>query len=129
MGITLVERVRWQTAQDARQQARIGVGAQLEKEDNAMSSEPLKGKFQGNTGPSNGGLKRRDLLLGSSTLLAASSLPVTGLVNPAQAQQANKPNIVIIWGDDIGLSRYQRLLARLDGLQDAQHRPHRALKA
>jgi arylsulfatase len=59
----------------------------------------------------NGGLKRRDLLLGSSTLLAASALPSAGLVSPAQAQQGNKPNILVIFGDDIGywnISAYSR---------------------
>jgi arylsulfatase A-like enzyme len=60
--------------------------------------------------PKNGGLKRRELLLGSSTLLAASSLLATGRQGTAQAQQApaapggQRPNIVIIWGDDIGIT-------------------------
>jgi arylsulfatase A-like enzyme len=58
----------------------------------------------------NGSLKRRELLLGSSTLLAASSLLATGRQGTAQAQQApaapggQRPNIVIIWGDDIGIA-------------------------
>ena len=43
--------------------------------------------------------------------MAASALSASGLVNPAQAQQpspaalgSRRPNIVIIWGDDIGIS-------------------------
>ena len=67
--------------------------------------------FQTGTPRNNDGLKRRDLLLGSSTLLAATTLLVTGKQNAAQAQQpaplpsaGQRPNIVIIWGDDIGLT-------------------------
>jgi hypothetical protein len=56
------------------------------------------------------GLKRRDLLLGGTSLAAASSLPATGLTRSAQAQPAptpapsggRKPNILVIMGDDIG---------------------------
>src|SRR5215468_7509450 len=60
----------------------------------------------------NGGLKRRDLLLSGSSLVAASALSSFGLTTPAQAQQqttgpapapaSQRPNIVFIMGDDIG---------------------------
>ena len=55
-----------------------------------------------------GGLKRRDLLLSGSSLVAASALSAVGLTNPAEAQQpapaaGQKPNIVVIMGDDIGM--------------------------
>ena len=56
------------------------------------------------------GIKRRDLLLSGSSLVAASVLPAAGVTTAAQAQQpqaatgGQRPNIVIIWGDDIGLS-------------------------
>jgi arylsulfatase len=75
-----------------------------------MTDDRLKGNAGDGT-PRNGGLKRRDILLGSSTLLAASALPTSGVVNPAQAQQANKPNILVIMADDIGywnISAYNR---------------------
>jgi arylsulfatase A-like enzyme len=55
------------------------------------------------------GLKRRDLLLSGSSLLAASGLAQTGLTRSAQAQQPAsgqpvgwRPNILVIFGDDIG---------------------------
>src|SRR5262245_13347452 len=54
------------------------------------------------------GLKRRDLLLSGSSVLAASALSASGLSSSAQSQQATtqasgeQPNIVFIMGDDIG---------------------------
>src|SRR5262245_65439776 len=65
-------------------------------------SKPLDG------GSSNGnGLKRRDLLLSGSSMLAASALSGSGLTTSAHAQQTpaisgQRPNIVFIMGDDIG---------------------------
>src|SRR6202521_5140378 len=64
-----------------------------------------------NTGPTSAGLKRRDLLLSGSSLVAASALSAFGLTSPAQAQQpatpsapaGQRPNIVVIMGDDIGI--------------------------
>src|SRR5262245_18575376 len=60
----------------------------------------------------NAGLKRRDLLLSGSSLVAASALSAVGLTTSAQAQQqptgpaptpaGQRPNIVFIMGDDIG---------------------------
>src|SRR4051812_10125713 len=61
---------------------------------------------------SGGGMKRRDLLLSGSSLVAASALSAVGLTTTAQAQQpttapapaaaGQRPNIVFIMGDDIG---------------------------
>src|SRR3979411_3287148 len=61
---------------------------------------------------SGGGMKRRDLLLSGSSLVAATALSAVGLTSPAQAQQpttapapaaaGQRPNIVFIMGDDIG---------------------------
>ena len=38
---------------------------------------------------------------------------------------AKKPNILIIWGDDIGYWNISAYNHGHDGLQDAEHRPHR----
>ena len=58
--------------------------------------------------PSGEGLKRRDLLLSGSSLVAASALLGAGLPiatpRPALAQSTGKqPDIVVIMGDDIGI--------------------------
>ncbi len=78
--------------------------------------------------PQSGGLKRRDLLLSGSSLAALSALSAVGLTGSAQAQQpprppqpipaqpaqaqaqqpapapsGQRPNIVVIMGDDIGI--------------------------
>jgi len=53
-------------------------------------------------------LKRRDLLLSGSSLMVASALSATSLPATARAQQAaptgRKPNILVIFGDDVGIS-------------------------
>jgi arylsulfatase len=57
------------------------------------------------------GLKRRDLLLSGSSLLAASAVAAAGYTGTADAQQSGQPaavragkqpNIVVIMGDDVG---------------------------
>jgi arylsulfatase A-like enzyme len=64
-----------------------------------MSSDGRNGK----------GLKRRDMLLSGTSLIAASAIVQTGLTSSAPAQQpapaqptGNRPNILFIMGDDIG---------------------------
>ncbi|MFZ2069630.1 MAG: arylsulfatase [Xanthobacteraceae bacterium] len=62
--------------------------------------------------PNSEGLKRRDVLLSGSSLVAASTLLGVGLATPSQAQptpqptptlaSGSKPNILVIFGDDIG---------------------------
>ena len=56
------------------------------------------------------GLKRRDLLLSGTSLVAASALSGVGIATSAQAQQpastpstGKPPNIVVVMGDDIGM--------------------------
>jgi arylsulfatase len=57
-------------------------------------------------------LNRRDVLLAGSSFVAAAALEPTGLIRSAQAQQgsvqlaqaATRPNILVIMGDDIGLT-------------------------
>src|SRR5229473_6141185 len=74
-----------------------------------MSSGKIPEKSETSTRPTSSGLKRRDLLLSGSSLVAASALSAVGLTSPAQAQQpatapaGQKPNIVVIMGDDIGI--------------------------
>ena len=81
--------------------------------------------------PKSRALNRRNMLLGGTTLAAASAIAAGEPVQLAQAQaqpaaaSGQKPNIVVIWGDDIGSHQSQRLLARPDGLPHAEHRPHR----
>jgi arylsulfatase A-like enzyme len=59
--------------------------------------------------PNSEGLKRRDLLLSGTSLVAASALTGAGFATSAQAQQLTRtppggqqPNIIVIMGDDIG---------------------------
>jgi arylsulfatase A-like enzyme len=85
-----------------------------------MNEDQMDGKSNDGATSNRGGLKRRDLLLRSSTLLAATALSATtGLAKPAQAQQPapapssarDRPNILIIMTDDVGVwnvSAYHR---------------------
>jgi arylsulfatase len=79
-----------------------------QEEDDVMSKDNLA-QFETNSEPTSPGLKRRDLLLSGSSLVAASALSAVGLTSPAYAQQpaapataGQKPNIVVVMGDDIG---------------------------
>ena len=74
-----------------------------------MSDDAANGISTDGVAPGGGGLKRRDLLLGSTTLLAASSLTARQdlkmLLRPATAPASpgsRRPNILVIFGDDIG---------------------------
>jgi arylsulfatase len=76
-----------------------------------LSTDQIRGKSDKSITQKSEGLKRRDLLLSGTSLFAASALTGAGFATPAQAQQpaqtppsGKRPNIVIIWGDDIGLS-------------------------
>ena len=76
-----------------------------------MRNDRIPEKPDLSTGPDGGGLKRRELLLSGSSLVAASALSAVGLTSPVQAQQpatapapaGQRPNIVVIMGDDIGM--------------------------
>ena len=76
-----------------------------------MRNDRIPEKPELSTGPNGGGLKRRELLLSGSSLVAASALSAVGLTSPAQAQQpatapapaGQRPNIVVVMGDDIGM--------------------------
>ena len=76
---------------------------------------------------------RRSMLLAGSTLAAASAIGTNSPVQAAQAQAqprqqaaaaGKKPNILVIFGDDIGITNLSAY-ARADGLRDAEHRPDR----
>src|SRR5256886_11405431 len=76
-----------------------------------MSNDKISEKPESSTAPTGVGLKRRDLLLSGSSLVAASAISAIGLTSSAQAQQptpapataGQRPNIVVIMGDDIGM--------------------------
>jgi arylsulfatase A-like enzyme len=76
-----------------------------------MSKDSTRGNSKDDVAPNGEGLKRRDVLLRSTSLFAASALLGGGFATAVQAQQptrtpptGQRPNIVIIWGDDIGLT-------------------------
>jgi arylsulfatase len=71
-----------------------------------------------------GDLSRRNVLLASTTLAAASVLGTAATVQTAQAQQpagtatgGKKPNILVIFGDDIGLANISAYSHGLMGYQ------------
>src|SRR5260221_7042395 len=76
-----------------------------------MSNDKIPENSETGTEPARGGLKRRDLLLSGGSLVAASAPSAAGLTSSAQAQQpatapaaaGQRPNIVVIMGDDIGM--------------------------
>src|SRR4030081_1389217 len=81
------------------------------REEQVMSRKHPSGDSHDVAPQSRGGMKRRDLLLSGSSLVAASALSATRLTSPAQAQQpatapssaGKRTNIVVIMGDDIGI--------------------------
>ena len=82
-----------------------------------MSRDDSRANIQRGASQNGRGLKRRDLLLSGSSVLAASALSASGLTSSANAQQqtgqpsGQRPNIVFIMGDDIGwfnLGAYHR---------------------
>src|SRR5205085_9305713 len=81
------------------------------REERVMSNKFPPEESHNATPQSGSGMKRRDLLLSGSSLVAASALTAVGLTSSAQAQQpttspapaGQRPNIVVIMGDDIGM--------------------------
>ena len=62
--------------------------------------------------------------------LCTAVLAMSGLVTgSAVAAEVDKPNILFIMGDDIGIMNVGRLPPRADGRGDAEHRPPRRRKA
>jgi arylsulfatase A-like enzyme len=76
-----------------------------------MSADKRRGETDGGTPSKDRPLDRRSILLGGSTLAAATAAGLAmkspGAVTQAQAQTAatgQRPNILVIWGDDVGLA-------------------------
>ena len=77
-----------------------------------MNKDKIPEKLDSDTSLVGGGLKRRDLLLSGSSLVATSALSAVGLTNVSSRSATvqrrpplgKKPNIVVIMGDDIGMS-------------------------
>ncbi len=75
-----------------------------------MSKDRGNGQAPQATPQHGAGLKRRDLLLRGTSLVAASALAAVVSERPAQAQQqmpappARRPNILVMFGDDIGIA-------------------------
>jgi sulfatase-like protein len=83
-----------------------------------MTKDTVQGKSKDGSTQNSGGLKRRDLLLRGTSLMAASALFGADVAPPAEAQQSEitpsagkKPNILVIMTDDVGIwniSAYHR---------------------
>src|SRR5579862_7395744 len=83
-----------------------------------MRKEPKQDKSRDEIAETSKGLKRRDLLLSGTSLLAAPALLGAGVATSAQAQQpvpaspsGKQPNILVIMTDDVGIwniSAYHR---------------------
>ena len=71
-----------------------------------MSRDKVDGKSENNlTHNNNEGLKRRDLLLSGTSLVAASAFGTIASVQKAVAQATSsgkQPNILVVMGDDVG---------------------------
>jgi arylsulfatase A-like enzyme len=75
-----------------------------------MHKDQKRGKSEDSFTQNSDGLKRRDLLLSGTSLVAASALLGAGFATAAQAQSpastpptGQRPNIIVIMGDDIGI--------------------------
>ncbi len=64
-------------------------------------------------------------LIGAATLMSLSLAGPASTPAAAQQQPAQKPNILFIMGDDIGMDAAEHLSPRPDGRRDAEHRSHR----
>jgi arylsulfatase A-like enzyme len=83
--------------------------------EHVMSNEP---HATAGREPNDHGLSRRNLLLSGTTLAAASALGSIAPVRGAQAQgSGERPNILVIFGDDIGLSNISAYSHGLMGYQ------------
>ena len=73
----------------------------MSTDDTSIDGAPRRGSGQH---PHDHGLSRRNFLLGSTTIAAGSAWGSVATVRSAQAQAGDQPNILVIFGDDIGLA-------------------------
>jgi len=83
-----------------------------------MTEDSMRGKSEDGITKTSDGLKRRDLLLSGTSLVAASALLGASFATSAQAQlptrtppTGKQPNILVIMTDDVGIwniSAYHR---------------------
>jgi arylsulfatase len=90
-------RVYWSNSSQSKGYCQWGMSADNSREKNPKKARPT------------GGFSRRDMLLTGTSILAVSGLQSATLIAPAQAQpttpaaqSGRRPNILIMWGDDIG---------------------------
>ena len=77
-------------------------------------------------------MNRRGVFLIGAIVIALSMFGALSIQAAPQAQQpaasqpsGSKPNILVIFGDDIGQTNISAYSFGVDRLQDAEHRPHR----
>ena len=114
-----------------------------QNEEIVVSKDQTVGKSEDHVNQNSEGIKRRDLLLSGSSLVAASALMGAGVATPAHAQlpartppSGQRPNIVVIMGDDIGWSNigaYHQGVMYIDDAESRQaggrgHALHRLLR-
>ena len=61
----------------------------------------------------------------AQAFVAAVLLSTSSAAHAQPASGGKKPNILVIFGDDIGITNVSAYSDGADGLRDAQHRPHR----
>src|SRR4029077_20421124 len=72
------------------------------REEKAVSAKQTRDVAEPNFAPKDAALNRRNILLGGTTLVAATALSA-GIARAQQpAPAGRKPNILVIFGDDIG---------------------------
>jgi Sulfatase len=90
-----------------------------------MEPEELMSAQDKDTKTTDAAVSRRKILLGGTTLAAATAMASAAPIKTAQAQQqrpatapaGSKPNILIIWGDDIGIANISAYSSGLMGYE------------
>src|SRR5262245_24312032 len=79
-----------------------GLSPEVQADTAPPTAKPRSGITVARSAPGQSACVPQDLL--SGLMLAMAEPPTRGATQPAPATSAKKPNIVIIWGDDIGQS-------------------------